>query len=149
MSRLLEFVLGSILIAVFTVAFLFFSAVHYILGAGGVTDCTWYASAQTWIDVNGDGRVNPGESPLSDVKIHVANLQNRLATVDWPVITDQEGHAQLSMSIPGCADTIFEIYVDIPEGYRITTRPRLAVEPDIWASSSTGRVYYFGFASDR
>ena len=54
MSRLLEFILGSILITVFTVAFLFFSAIHYILRAG-VSDCTWYASAQTWVDANSDG----------------------------------------------------------------------------------------------
>ena len=149
MSKLLEFFLGSILITVFTAAFLFFSAVHYILRAGGVTDCTWYASARTWIDANRDGRVDPGESPLGDVKIHVADLQNQLATVSWPAITDQDGDVQLSMSIPGCVDTIFEIYVDIPEGYRITTRPRLAVQPEIWESSSTGRVYYFGFAPER
>jgi len=148
MSKLLEFFLGSILITVFTVALLFFSAVHYILRAGDVTDCTWYASARAWIDVNGDGRVNPGESPLRDVKIHVADLQNQLATVSWPAITDQDGDVQLSMSIPGCAETIFEIYVDIPEGYRITTRPRLAVQPNLWESSSKERVYYFGFAPE-
>jgi hypothetical protein len=148
MSRLLEFFLGSILITVFTVALLFFSAIHYILGASHVTDCTWYASARTWIDDNGDGRVNPGESPLSDVKIHVTDLQHQLTSVSWPAVTDQDGDVQLSMSIPGCADTIFEIYVDIPEGYRITTRPRLAVRPDIWESSSTEPVYYFGFAPE-
>jgi hypothetical protein len=145
MSRLLEFVLSSILITVFTVAFIFFSAVHYILRAGNVTDCTWYASARTWIDVNGDGLVDPGESPLGDVKVHVDNLQNRIATVSWPAITDQSGDVQLNVSIPQCADTVFEIYVDIPEGYRITTRPRLAVQPDIWESSGREPVYYFGF----
>ena len=147
MSRLLEFLLGSLLITVFTVAFLFFSAVHYILRTGGA-DCIWYASAQTWIDSNRDGLVNPGESPLRDVKIHVADLQNQLATVSWPAITDQDGDVQLSMSIPGCANTIFEIYVDVPEGYRITTRPRLAVQPTLWESSSKERVYYFGFAPE-
>jgi hypothetical protein len=149
MSRLLEFILGSILITVFTVAFLFFSAIHYILGAGDVADCTWYASARTWIDANADGLVNPGESPLRDVKIHVDDLQNQLATVSWPAVTDQEGNVQLNVSIPGCADTVFELSVDIPEGYRLTTRPRLAVQPDLWEVAATGRVYYFGFAPDR
>ena len=147
MSRVLEFLLGSIIITVFTVAFLFFFAVHYILRAGSVTDCTWYASARTWIDANADGLVDPGESPLSDVKIHVEDLQNQIPTVSWPAITDQEGDVELSVSIPGCADTVFEIYVDIPEGYRITTRPRLAIQPEIW--ESTEKVYYFGFAPDR
>jgi hypothetical protein len=149
MSKLLEFLLGSILITAFTIALLFFSAVHLILRADRVTNCTWYASARTWIDANGDGHVNPGESPLRDVKVHVADLQNQLTTVNWPAVTDQDGDVQLSISIPGCADTIFEIYVDIPEGYRITTRPRLAVQPDIWGSSNTGRVFYFGFAPER
>ena len=139
MSRLLEFILGSILITVFTVAFLFFSAIHYILRAGGAADCTWYASARTWIDANSDGRLNPGETPLGNVKIHVADLQNQLAMGNWPAITDQDGDVQLDVSIPGCTDTIFEIYVDIPEGYRITTRPRLAVQPEPWESTGAER----------
>lgn len=149
MSRLLEFILGSILITVFTVAFMFFSAVHYILRTGDAADCIWYASARTWIDANADGLVNPGESPLSDVKIHVDDIQNQLAAVSWPAITDREGDVQLHVSIPGCVDTVFEIYVDIPEGYRITTRPRLSIQPDIWEGKDRGRVYYFGFAPDR
>ena len=148
MSRLLEFILGSILITVFTVAFIFFSAVHYILRAGEAADCTWYASAQTWIDANSDGQVDPGESPLGDVKIHVDDTGNAPASVSWPAITDQNGIVQLNVSIPGCADTVFEISVDIPEGYRITTRPRLAVQPELWESASA-HVYYFGFAPDR
>ena len=149
MSRVLEFLLGSIIITVFTVAFLFFFAVHYILRAGSVTDCTWYASARTWIDANGDGQVNSGEAPLRDVKVHVADLQNQLANLNWPGITDQDGHVKLSVSIPECTDTLVEIYVDIPEGYRVTPRPRLAVQPEIWESSGTERIYYFGFAPER
>jgi hypothetical protein len=43
---------------VFTVAFLFFSAVHYILRAGEAADCAWYGSARAWIDSNADGRMN-------------------------------------------------------------------------------------------
>ena len=83
------------------------------------------------------------------MKIHVADLKNQLATGNWPAITDQDGDVQLNVSIPGCTDTIFEIYVDIPDGYRITTRPRLAVQPELWESTGAGRVYYFGFAPDR
>jgi hypothetical protein len=128
---------------------MFFSAVHYILRAGGAPDCTWYASARTWIDANSDGLVDPGESPLSDVKIHVEDLRNQLTTVSWPAITDQEGDVQLHASIPGCADTIIEIYVDVPQGYRITTRPRLSVRSELWETAGPGRVYYFGFVPDR
>jgi len=149
MSRLLEFILGSILITVFTVAFLFFSAVHYILRASGVSDCTWYASAQTWIDANADGQVDPGESPLGDVKIHIDDTHDQPAAVSWPAITDQNGTVQLNVSIPGCAETVFEISVDIPKGYRMTTRPRLAIQPELWERAGTERVYYFGFVPDR
>jgi hypothetical protein len=145
----LEFLLGSILITVFTVAFLFFSAVHYIIRVGSVTDCTWYASAQTWIDSNGDGQLDSGEAPLRNVRVHVADLQNQLADLGRPAITDPNGQVQWSVSIPGCANTLFEIYVDVPEGYRITTRPRLAVQPDLWESISPESLYYFGFAPER
>ena len=148
MSRLLEFILGSILMTVFTVAFLFFSAVHYILRTGNIADCTWQGSARAWIDANADGRINPGEPPLSDVRIHVDHIQNQLLDISWPAITGHNGEVQFSLSIPGCSDTLFEIYVDIPEGYRITTRPRLEVNPAIWQSLNTKPVYYFGFQSD-
>ena len=149
MSRLLEFFLGSILITVFTVAFLFFSTLHYILKAGGMADCAWRASARTWSDSNGDGRVTHGEPPLSNVQIHVDDVENQMLDVNLPAITDHNGDVQWNVSIPGCSTTVFEIHVDIPEGYRITTRPRLEVTPEVWGNSGTGRIYYFGFVSDR
>jgi hypothetical protein len=149
MSKLLEFFLGSILITVFTIAFLFFSAVHYILKVGGIADCVWQASAKAWIDWNGDGRLDLGEPPLSNVEIHVNDVKNQLINVSWPAITNKDGHVQLNGSIPRCAETVFEVYVDIPEGYRLTTRPRIEINPDIWESLNRERVYYFGFVSDR
>ena len=149
MSRLLEFFLGSILITVFTVAAVFFFALHYILKASGISDCTWQGSARTWLDSNRDGMVNEGEPPLSDVGVHINDLENRLLHVNWPAITDEDGDVSFNVSIPGCSNTIFEIYVDIPEGYHITTRPRIEVNPDIWESLATERVYYFGFVSER
>jgi hypothetical protein len=87
MSKLLEFFLGSILIAVFTIAFIFFSAIHYILRAGGVEDCAWQASAKAWIDSNRDGLLNTGEPPLSDVEIHIKDVQHQFFDLSWPVIT--------------------------------------------------------------
>ena len=149
MSRVLEFLLGSILITVFTVAFLFFSAVHYILRTGNVADCAWYGSARAWIDSNADGRIDPDEPPLSNVKVHVEGVQNQFFDLSWPAITDQEGDVQWSVSIPGCSESVFEIFVDIPEGYRATTRPRIEVQPDPSQSLNTEPVYYFGFAPER
>ena len=149
MSRLLEFILGSILITVFTVAFLFFSAVHFILRVGSVADCSWQASARAWIDSNGDGLPNPGEPPLTDVRIHIDHLQNQSGNLSWPGRTDQNGEVQFDISMPGCPDTLLEIYTEIPEGYRVTTRPHIEVRPDFWETPRTEHVYYFGFVSDR
>ena len=149
MSRLLEFFLGSILITAFTVAFLFFSAVHYILSPRDMTDCAWYGSARAWIDANADGQVDPDEPPLSDVKIHVDDKQNQFLEISWPVITDRNGEVQLSMSIPGCSGSRFEIFVDIPQGYRLTTSARIEVQPDPNQILDAERVYYFGFAPER
>ena len=149
MSRLLEFLLGSILITVFTVAFMFFFAVHYILRVGGIGDCTWYGSAQTWIDLNSDGLFNAGEPPLDGVQIHVDDGKAGVVEISWPAITDIRGVAPLSVSLPGCTSTAFELSADTPEGYRITTRPRVQIQPDPWESLSSQPVYYFGFAADR
>jgi len=149
MSRLLEFVLGSLLITVFTVAFLFFFAVHYILGEGDVADCAWQGSARAWIDSNADGQINPDEPPLSNVQIHVDDVQNQFRGFSWPAITGKDGDVQLQISIPGCSDTLLEISVDIPEGYRITTKPRIEVKPDVWESLRAKPIYYFGFAPAR
>jgi hypothetical protein len=149
MSRLLEFLLGSILITVFTVAFMFFSAVHYILRVGGIGDCTWYGSAKTWIDSNGDGLFSSGETPLDGVEIHVDGGEIGPVNIRWPVVTNLRGDAQLSVTLPGCDSSIFELSVDIPQGYHVTTAPRIQVQPDLWGSLSSRPVYYFGFAAER
>jgi hypothetical protein len=152
MSKLLEFLLGSLLIAAFTVAFLFFSAIHHLLRAGGFSDCTWQTSARAWIDSNRDGQLDDGEPPLSDVVVHVDQVGDPLANeggLSWPAVTNEDGDVQLNIVIPGCSDTLFEIYVNIPDGYRLTTQPRVALRPEWWNRWKTQHVYYFGFVSDR
>src|SRR5512138_2611467 len=84
MSRLLEFFLGSILIAAFTVALMFFSVLQFVLKAGSTVDCAWYGSTRTWIDVNADGLVDRDEPPLADVKIHVDDVTSQLVPVRDP-----------------------------------------------------------------
>jgi hypothetical protein len=133
---------------VFTVAFLFFSAVQYILRAEDA-DCAWYGSARAWLDLNADGRPNPDEPPLSDVEIHVNDIQNQFMNVSWPVTTNEDGDVRFRVPIPGCVDTLLEISVDIPEGYRITTRPRIEIKPDVWNGLDSEPVYYFGFVPAR
>ena len=149
MSKLLEFFLGSILITVFTLALLFFSALQYIFKIDSLADCTWQGSAKAWIDANGDGRVSANESPLHGVEIYVEQVPSPLVDISLPVITDHQGEVQFNVSVPGCSDTRFEIYVNIPSGYHVTTQPRIEVHPSVIENKSTQRVYYFGFIPDR
>jgi len=149
MSKVFEFFIGSILITILTTSSLLFSTLHYILRMSGVADCAWHSSAKAWIDSNGDGVFNNGESPLSDVEIHIEDVESQRIDISWPTITDKNGNVQINVPIRGCSDAAFEIYVDIPEGYLMTTRPRLAVNPGFWDSLNTGSVYYFGFKSDK
>ena len=148
MSRLLEFVLGSILITIFTVAFLFFSALQYIFKVDSIADCTWQGSARAWIDSNGDGRFSENEPPLGGVELYVERDQFQLIDLRLPVITDHNGDVQLNVSLPGCSQALFEIYVNVPQGYRITTRPRIEVSPEAEANPRVEPVYYFGFMPD-
>jgi hypothetical protein len=149
MSKLIEFLLGSILIAISTVALIFFSVLHYILRSGGVADCVWHSSAKAWIDSNRDGFLNHGESPLRNVAIHVDDVGNNLIDIGWPAITDQLGQVQLNVSIPDCSNSVFEIYVDLPEGFHVTTQPRIEVNRDFWGNLGSENIYYFGFISDK
>ncbi|HEX2996937.1 MAG TPA: hypothetical protein VHP14_19095 [Anaerolineales bacterium] len=152
MSRLLEFFLGSILITAFTVALMFFSVLQLVLKAGSTVDCAWHGSARTWIDMNADGLVDHDEPPLVDVNIHVDDVTSQLVPVrdpGWTASTDKDGDVQFNIPIPECAGTSFEIYPDIPTGYRLTTRSHLDVGAGFWQAFGKERIYYFGFAPDR
>ena len=96
--------------------------------------------------------MDEGEPPLRDVAVHVDQIGDALANqggLSWPAVTNQDGDVQLNISIPRCSDTLLEIYVNIPDGYRLTTQPRIAVRPELWSGWNAQRVYYFGFVSDR
>jgi len=108
MSKLLEFLLGSILMTLLAVALIVFSALHYILRLGGIADagCAWHSSARTWMDFNGDGLMNNGEPPLGKVEIHIDDVQNQLVDAGWPVITDGNGDARLTIPLSECSDIL-------------------------------------------
>lgn len=148
MSKLIEFFLGSILIAILSIALIVFSMLHYIVRGGGIVDCAWHGSAKAWIDSNADGLVNNGEPPLSKVEIHVDDLQDQLVNVGWTTTTDKNGDAWLNVLMPGCSDLLLEVYASVPEGYRMTTIPRIEVHRGFWGSLFTKNVYYFGFISE-
>jgi hypothetical protein len=146
MSKIIEFLLGSILITSFTIALMIFSALHYVFKAGGIIDCEWHGSARAWIDSNEDGSVNDGEPPLGNVEIHINDVKNQRENIGWLAITNKDGDAQLNVSMPGCPDVKLEVYAaDIPEGYRLTTQPRIEVSRGLWERLDSNLVYYFGF----
>ena len=149
MSKILELLLSSILLTIFTIALVVFSALHYVLKVGGVVDCSWHGSARTWIDLNIDGLVNNGEPPLSNVEIHVDDVQNQLVDIGWPAITDANGEVQFNVPMPDCSDTVFEVYAEAPEGYRTTTIPHLQVNRNFWGSLIPQNIYYFGFVVEK
>ena len=148
MSKLLEFFLGSILITILTIALIVFSALHYVVRVGGIIDCAWHGSAKAWVDSNRDGLVNNGERPLSKVEIHIDDIQNQLVDIGWPATTDKNGDARLNVLMLGCSEGLLEVYVNIPEGYSVTTKPRVEVNRDLWGNLLTENVYYFGFISE-
>jgi hypothetical protein len=145
MSKLLGFFFSSVLVTLFTLAFLFFLALHFILKAGDFSVCIWQGSAKAWIDTNADGRIDHNEPPLRGVKIHVDKVQHRIPDISWPLITHKNGEVQFNVSIPQCSNTLYEIYVDIPHGYKMTTRPRIEVTPNMETSLGKQHIYYFGF----
>jgi hypothetical protein len=151
MSKLLELFLGSILMTLLAISLMVFSVLHYIFRVGSFDDCAWHSSARTWVDSNGDGLINNGERPLGDVEIHIDDVQNRLVDVGWPVITDRNGDARLNALVLmlGCSEVVFEVYANPPQGYRITTKPRIEVNRDVRGGLDTENVYYFGFKPDQ
>lgn len=150
MSKIIEFLLGSILITIFTIALMIFSALHYVFKAGGIIDCEWHGSARTWIDLNGDGFVNNDEPALGEVKILVDDVKNQRVNIGWPATTNNDGDVQLNVSMPGCPDVDLEVYVaDIPKGYHLTTEPRIEVDRSLWERLDSNLVYYFGFIPEQ
>lgn len=150
MSKIIEFLLGSILITIFTIALMIFSALHYVFKPGGIIDCEWHGSARTWIDLNGDGFVNNDEPALGEVKILVDDVKNQRVNIGWPATTNNDGDVQLNVSMPGCPDVDLEVYVaDIPKGYHLTTEPRIEVDRSLWERLDSNLVYYFGFIPEQ
>jgi hypothetical protein len=149
MSKIIEFFLGSILITILSIALMVFSALNYVLRVVDIPGCAWHTSVRAWIDSNGDGFVNKDEPPLGNVVIHVDDVNHQLDDVGWPAVTDQNGDTQIDVPVRGCSDTVFEVYANVPEGYRITTKPRVQINRNFWGSLFAPHIYYFGFVPEK
>ena len=106
-------------------------------------DCMWSGKAFTWIDANRDGKFDAGEQPLSDVHINVGTYPESSNKSVTGGNTDQTGEAVFD-SFPICpGDHEWDVYPNIPQGFRLTTPEKLKANPDMRITET----YYFGFES--
>jgi hypothetical protein len=92
------------------------------------SDCGWDGIGFVWIDQNGDGEYQEGEQPIPDVPVLIDDTLNGLTDVGKKATTSSKGEANLSVWLPGCPDVDFEIYIQVPDGYTLTTPPRVKVQ---------------------
>jgi hypothetical protein len=104
-------------------------------------DCAWFGIARAWLDQNGNAVWDEGETPLSNVTMHIDDVLNSIRKVGGRTASDATGEAPLSVWLPGCpAVEGFEVYPEVPRGYRLTTDGRVRV-------AGTGTVTQFGSAA--
>lgn len=97
-------------------------------------DCVWDGKGQAWIDTNENGQWDNRESPMPGVHFFVTATDG---TRDSEAVSNWKGEASLHVWLPGCPRLDFEVHVENPEGYRLTTSPRLA--------ENDAGIYPFGF----
>lgn len=137
----------KILTAIFVVICLIVAIGGIFSFSMGSADCAWLGIAKAWIDENENGYMDDGEIPLEGVSFHVDDIRNKYIDVAEPVTTDGNGDAQLDVWLPGCPDVDFEVYADVPEGYRPTTNSRLEASRTFWGNLKWNATYSFGFIS--
>jgi len=99
---------------------------------GTVVDGYASATAETWVDEDGDGVQDVGEAPLAGVIIQLAHEE---------ATTDVNGQGTVGVFKPGCACRCWEgevISVQAPPGYQATTPGEIEL-------TGEGLIYQFGF----
>jgi streptogramin lyase len=99
----------------------------YMLASCSV-DCGWDATAEAWLDKNGNGESDPGESPLANVVFRVDDTLNGDRDVGDYAVSDLQGRANLSVWMPGCPRVELEVHAEAPAPYRPTTADRIKVD---------------------
>ncbi|HNT53306.1 MAG TPA: hypothetical protein PKG95_01255 [Anaerolineaceae bacterium] len=97
-----------------------------------------YGTIVTWLDANANGLMDPGELPLSGVKVWPAEWDE-----DFYALTDRNGEAQIFQFRPGCCDYCWKDVTagaEVPEGYSPTTPTSIEL-------SGPDETYYFGFVA--
>jgi ligand-binding sensor domain-containing protein len=103
-----------------------------------VEPCLMRANARTWIDLNRNGVIDPGEPPLGAVNLKIEGFGE-----SWhdggKGVTDWNGEVSLEGLTFAC--TGLDVIPSVPSGYELTTPPRLKID-----YSNLDRVLIFGFA---
>ncbi len=112
---------------------------------GVMADGAAYATAEAWLDSNGDGIRGPHEPPLQNVLVMMTRsgypYSAQEPPVDWGQLTDINGQAPLAEFRAGCACHCWEdrsVAAWAPSGYTATT-------PTMVALSADKQVVTFGF----
>jgi streptogramin lyase len=97
--------------------------------------------AKTWIDENQNGVWDPGEKPLENVLFYIDDVRNNYQKVGGRSISNLNGEAGLYVWLPGCPDASFEIYPEVPNGYKLTTPERQSAK-----GKRDEGPFWYGFA---
>ncbi len=113
--------------------------------AGVMADGQANATAQAWLDLNGDGIRGADEPPLQDVLVMMTRSGYLYGAeeppVDWGQLTDGNGQAPLAEFRAGCACHCWEdvaVAAWAPSGYKATTPTKVVL-------SKADQVVTFGF----
>jgi hypothetical protein len=108
-----------------------------------MADCIWNKEVLAWVDNNRNGKRDAGDQPLENVKFQVNDPLNQLENVAEPAVSYGDGRATLSVWLPGCPETSFEVIATPPSGYRIITNNVIKINESVAAE---GYTLEFGFA---
>lgn len=102
-------------------------------------DCAWSGTAHAWLDENGNGSIDRDEPSLSNVPFFVDDTLNDFKKTGL-AISNLQGDAHLHVFLAGCPDAAFEVYPELPAGFKLTTRERISAD-----YKSDRNSFLFGF----
>jgi len=85
-------------------------------------DAIWDIRIYVWLDENANGIRDEGEEPLPAVRVKVVDDQGQPV---YNRISDPNGVIDEFGTFIPCWEGYFEVYAEVPPGYRLTTEPRV------------------------
>jgi hypothetical protein len=89
-----------------------------------IADCDWTALVSAWVDTNVNGERENGEPAFPGVKFFFNPIDSSSQYQRGPFITNSTGETRPNEFMPGCPRMTFEVYPEVPTGYRLTTAPK-------------------------